>query len=248
MEEQSNAILQVEILAPAIEEWLGGWSKAGAKLETLDEVGAHDKSLEDGERATGGNATAQLAYRDWLRSLMDKEGHGALPTSAAIEDGPDNLSRGHTSLYALKATSKTSFGHRELQQRGVRDTVRKLLVQAHSGGWRDYDLAHVCIIENEATGSNDYFLIKLHYRSSSLHLIMSYMHATAKTPHTGLLHMCQKIPYAFHGKLTKVCAVARGLQYTHAMTQSVKPHYLDIVFQGLNRVTMGSSPLCRRKS
>ena len=73
MEEQSNAILQVEILGPAIEDWLGGWSKAAEKLETLDEVGAHGESLENNEHATGGDAAAQLAYRNWLRSLMDKD-------------------------------------------------------------------------------------------------------------------------------------------------------------------------------
>ncbi len=60
-------------------------------------------------------------------------------------------------LQYVKATPGNDSGHRQLHANGLQNTAKTLLIQAYSGGWRSWDIAKTCILEE--TGAN--CLIKL---------------------------------------------------------------------------------------
>ena len=185
-------------LIDQIKEWIGAWGKAAAKLDSLD---------------------ADTAYWDWLRDMIGQwDGFGT----------EDVETDGIAKLGAFKATSKATYGHRQLEAPGIRDTMTKLIIQSFTGGWRDYDRAQICVLLPEC---NQDFLIDFHYRAGVLHLAMCYFYSTSRNPTPGLIKMSSSIPFRHHGQLHFVKAFALSLQNTHGMKQAVKPHYLSIVLQ-----------------
>ena len=162
---------------------------------------------------------ADAAYWDWLRVLIGQS--DPFGTEDVETDGIAKLG-------AFKATSKPTYGHRQLEAPGIRDTVKKLIIQSFTGGWREYDRAQICVLLPECSQE---FLIDFHYRVGVLHLAMCYFYSTGKNPTEGLIKMSSSIPYKHHGQMIFVKAFALSLQNTHGMKQAVKPHFLSIVLK-----------------
>ena len=83
------------------------------------------------------------------------------------------------------------------------------------------------ILELEEDGS--LFLVKFHYRTMALHLILLHYFKTGTNLRAEFAAMAQCIPIQWRGRMSRVEAVSIGHGLSASMQQSIKPSWLDIV-------------------
>lgn len=202
-----------------------------AMADSVLDVATPQNKAADDIRGFMAVALAKRSPSDWMKffacTASSKEYleylAGEIPTEKPLPDSSECAEvLATTTLRDLPYDVTRATGTRCVAFDAMKDLMFRYALQTE---WREYDIVHVCRLEDAKT----IYYLKFHHRACALHAVFMLYYVEKRSPAAHLVQMASSISSRFAGSLPRMQACAQGLIKTVAMNQAIKLSWLDVV-------------------